>query len=76
MGATAQHMATMGILFEQHARINDMKGVSRTKAPPLEKIEAYLLVYNHGQFPLASKRVINRIAWANVRDSDQVKFKS
>jgi hypothetical protein len=91
VGATAQHVATMGILFEQYGRIKDMKGISRTKAPPIEEIEAYVKKvgishfeyvpgYKHGQFPLASKTAINRIAWgiarAKVRDNDQVKPKS
>ena len=91
VGATAQHVASMGILFEQYGRIKDMKGISRTKAPPIEEIEeyvkkvgvshfAYVPGYKYGQFPLASKTAINRIAWgiarAKVRDNDQVKPKS
>ncbi|RZK30823.1 MAG: hypothetical protein EOO63_05735 [Hymenobacter sp.] len=37
VGATAQHVATMGMLFQQYGRIKDMKGISRTKAPPIEE---------------------------------------
>jgi len=91
LAASAQHVATMGIQFEQYGRIKDMKGLSRTKAPPLEEIEAfvkkvgvshfqYVPGYKYGQFPLASKTAINRIAWgiarASLRDKDQVKPKS
>lgn len=91
VGATAQHVATMGVLFEQYGRIKDMKGISRTKAPPIEEMEAYVKKvgishfeyvpgYKHGQFPLASKTAINRIAWglarAKLRDNGQVKPKS
>lgn len=91
VGATAQHVASMGVLFEQYGRIKDMKGISRTKAPPIEEIEAYVKKvglsnfqyvpgYKHGQFPLASKTAINRIAWglarAKLRDNAQVRPKS
>lgn len=91
VGATAQHVASMGVLFQQYGRIKDMKGISRTKAPPLEEIEAYVKKvgvshfqyvpgYKYGQFPLASSTAINRIAWgiarAALRDRDQVKPKS
>ena len=91
VGATAQHVATMGVLFEQYGRIKDMKGLNRTKAPPIEEMEAYVKKvginhfdyvpgYKHGQFPLASKTAINRIAWglarAQLRDNAQVKPKS
>ena len=91
VAATAQHVASMGILFEQYGRIKDMKGLSRTKAPPIEEIEAYVKKvgvshfeyvpgYRHGQFPLASKTAINRIAWglsrSILRDNAQVKPKS
>ncbi len=91
VGATAQHVATMGVLFEQYGRIKDMKGLNRTKAPPIEEIEAYVRKvgvghfdyvpgYKHGQFPLASSVAINRIAWglarAKLRDNAQVKPKS
>jgi hypothetical protein len=52
-----------------------MKGLNRTKAPPMEEIEEYVKKvgmshfqyvpgYKHGQFPLASKTVINRPASA------------
>ncbi|MGI4762605.1 MAG: hypothetical protein ACRYF0_17985 [Janthinobacterium lividum] len=91
VGATAQHVATMGVLFAQYGRIKDMKGLNRTKAPPIEEMEAYVKKvgishfeyvpgYKHGQFPLASKTAINRIAWglarAKLRDNAQVKPKS
>ena len=78
VAATAQHVATMGILFEQYGRIKGMKGISRTKAPPIEEMEAYVKNlgvshfqyvpgYKHGYFPLASKTAINRIAWSIAR---------
>jgi len=91
VGATAQHVATMGILFEQYGRIKDMKGISRTKAPPIEKSGVYVKKvgvshfqyvpdYKYGQFPLASKTAINHVAWGiarvKVRDRDQVKPES
>jgi hypothetical protein len=91
VGATANHVASMGVLFEQYGRIKDMKGHNRTKAPPIEEIEAYVkkLVisnfqyvpgYKYGQFPLASKTAINRIAWglsrAMVRDRGHLRPKS
>ena len=91
VAATANHVASMGVLFEQYGRIKDMKGISRTKAPPIEEIEAYVKKvgisqfeyvpgYKHGQFPLASSVAINRIAWglarARLRDNAQVRPKS
>jgi len=91
VGATARHVATMGVLFEQYGRIRDMKGINRTQAPPIEEIEAYVKKvgvshydyvpgYKHGQFPLASSVAINRIAWglarAKLRDNAQVRPKS
>ncbi|MGI4871215.1 MAG: hypothetical protein ACRYFX_08565 [Janthinobacterium lividum] len=89
--ATAQHVAGMGVLFEQYGRIRDMKGISRTKAPPIAEIEEYVKKvgvshfsyvpgYKYGQFPLASSTAINRIAWglarARLRDQAQVRPKS
>ncbi|MGI4760519.1 MAG: hypothetical protein ACRYF0_07430 [Janthinobacterium lividum] len=79
VGATARHVATMGVLFAQYGRIKDMKGLNRTQAPPIEGIEAYVKKvgishfeyvpgYKHGQFPLASKTAINRIARGLARD--------
>lgn len=41
VGATAQHVASMGILFEQYGRIKDTKGLSRTKAAPIEELGEY-----------------------------------
>jgi hypothetical protein len=91
VGATANHVASMGVLFEQYGRIKDMKGLNRTKAPPIEEIEAYVKKvgisnfqyvpgYKYGQFPLASKTAINRIAWglsrAMVRDRADVRPRS
>jgi hypothetical protein len=91
VGATAQHVAVMGVLFEQYGRIKDMKGLNRTKAPPIEELEAYVKKvgishfayvpgYKYGQFPRASKTAINRIAWglarAMVRDKADVRPKS
>jgi hypothetical protein len=79
------------VLFEQYGRIKDMKGLNRTKAPPIEEIETYVKKlgishlyyvpgYKYGQFPLASKTAINRIAWglarAMVRDKADVRPKS
>ena len=40
VGATAQHVATMGILFEQYGRIKDMKGISRTRPRRLRKAKS------------------------------------
>ena len=73
VAASAQHMASMGVLFHQHGRIKDMKGITRTKAPPIEAMEEYVRKvgldkfsyvpgYKYGQFPLASSTAINRIA--------------
>jgi hypothetical protein len=91
VGATAQHVASMGVLFEQYGRIKDMKGISRTRAAPIEELEEYVKKvgvshfhyvpgYKYGQFPLASKTAINRIAWglarAGLRDKTQVRPKS
>jgi hypothetical protein len=78
VAATANHVASMGVLFEQYGRIKDMKGLNRTKAPPIEEMEAYVKRiglsnfpyvpgYKYGQFPLASKTAINRIAWGLAR---------
>ncbi|MGI4835122.1 MAG: hypothetical protein ACRYFK_16840 [Janthinobacterium lividum] len=89
--ATAQHVAVLGVLFEQYGRIKDMKGYDRTKAPPIEEIEAYVKKvgvshfeyvpgYKHGQFPRSSSVAINRIAWglarAKLRDKAEVRPKS
>ena len=89
--ASTRHVASMGVLFEQYGRIRDMKGISRTKAPPVEEMEdyvrkvglshfAYVPGYKHGQFPLASSVAINRIAWglarARLRDQAQVRPKA
>lgn len=86
--ASAQHVASMGVLFHQYGRIKDMKGITRTKAPPVEAIEdyvrkvgldkfSYVPGYKYGQFPLASSTAINRIAWglarAQLRDKADVR---
>ncbi len=92
VGATAQHVAQMGVLFEQYGRIKDMKGISRTKAPPIEEIEAYVKKVGLSHFDYipgytersnvspVSSLAINRIAWgiarAKLRDNAQVKPKS
>ena len=88
VAASARHVASMGIAFEQYGRIRDMKGISRSKAPPLEVIEKYVEKvgidkfnyvpgYRYGQFPLTKAVAINRIAWglsrAILRDQSQVR---
>jgi hypothetical protein len=84
VSATAQHVASMGVAFEQYGRIKDMKGINRTKAPPIEEIEAYVKKVGLSHFDFipgytdrskvspASSTAINRIAWGNA----QVKPKS
>ncbi len=87
VAASAEHVASMGVLFHQYGRIKDMKGISRTKAPPIEALEGYVKKvdlskfsyvpgYKYGQFPLASSTALNRIAWglarAKLRDKDEV----
>ena len=91
MAASADQVASMGVLFEQYGRIKDMKGITRTKAPPIEELEAYVRKvglanfsyvpgYKHGQFPLASSTAINRIAWglarAQLREGEQARPKT
>jgi hypothetical protein len=91
VAASAQHVASMGIAFEQYGRIRDMKGINRRQAPPVEEIEAYIKKvgldkfnyvpgYRYGQFPLTPAVAINRIAWgiarAKLRDNSQVKPKA
>ena len=90
--ASANHVASMGVLFEQYGRIKDMKGLNRTKAPPIEEIEAYVKKVGLSKFDYipgytdrskvlpTSSRAINRIAWgiarARLRDKADVKPKS
>jgi hypothetical protein len=90
--ASANHVASMGVLFEQYGRIKDMKGINRTKAPPIEEIEAYVKKVGLSHFDYipgytdrskvlpTSARAINRIAWgiarAKLRDNADVKPKS
>jgi hypothetical protein len=65
-----------------------MKGITRTKAPPIEALEdyvrkvgldrfSYVPGYKYGHFPLASSTAINRIAWglarAQLRDKADVR---
>ena len=91
VAASAQHVASMGIAFEQYGRIRDMKGINRKAAPPIEAIEAYVAKvgidkfnyvpgYRFGQFPLTKAVAINRIAWGLARsiqrDNSQVKSRS
>ncbi|MBF9239545.1 hypothetical protein I2I05_19285 [Hymenobacter sp. BT683] len=91
VAASAQHVASMGIAFEQYGRIRDMKGLNRTQAPPIEQIEAfvkkvgvgafaYIPGYRFGQAPLSQAVAINRIAWgiarAKLRDNSEVKPKA
>lgn len=88
VAASARHVASMGIAFAEYGRIRDMKGISRSKAPPLEVIEkyvekvgidkfSYVPGYRYGQFPLTKAVAINRIAWglsrAILRDQSQVR---
>jgi hypothetical protein len=77
--ATADHVAGMGVLFHQYGRIKDMKGITRTKAPPIEAIEEYVKKVGLSKFDYipgytdrskvlpASSRAINRIAWGIAR---------
>lgn len=85
--ASAQHVASMGVLFEQYGRIKDMKGITRTKAPPIEALEEYVKKVGLSKFSYipgytdrskvlpVSSRAINRIAWglarAKLRDGEQ-----
>jgi hypothetical protein len=88
VAASARHVASMGIAFQEYGRIRDMKGTNRSKAPPLEAIEAYVAKvgvdkfnyvpgYRYGQFPLTKAVAINRIAWgiarAKLRDNSQAR---
>ena len=92
VAASAEHVASMGVLFHQYGRIKDMKGISRTKAPPIEALEEYVKKVGLSKFeyipgytarskvlPISS-RAINRIAWglarAKLRDKDEVKPKT
>jgi hypothetical protein len=65
-----------------------MKGITRTKAPPIEALEdyvrkvgldrfSYVPGYKYGHFSLASSTAINRIAWglarAQLRDKADVR---
>jgi hypothetical protein len=90
--ASAQHVASMGVAFEQYGRIKDMKGIDRTKAPPIEEIEAYVKKVGLSKFEYipgytdrskvlpTSSQAINRIAWgiarAKIRDNADVRPKS
>lgn len=90
--ASANHVASMGVAFEQYGRIRDMKGIDRTKAPPIEEIEAYVKKVGLSHFDYipgyterskvlpTSARAINRIAWgiarAKLRDNADVRPKS
>lgn len=91
VAASARHVASMGIAFEQYGRIRDMKGINRKQAPPIAEIEAYVKKvgldkfnyvpgYRFGQFPLTPSVAINRIAWgiarAKLRDNGQVRPKA
>jgi hypothetical protein len=92
VAASAQHVASMGVLFHQYGRIKDMKGITRTKAPPIEALEDYVKKVGLSKFSYipgytsrskvlpVSSRAINRIAWglarAKLRDKDEVKPKA
>ena len=92
VAATANHVAGMGVQFEQYGRIKDMKGITRTKAPPIEELEAYVRKVGLSKFAYVpgysdrskvlptSSRAINRIAWglsrAMLREGQQAKPKS
>ena len=82
----------MGVVFAQYGRIKDMKGpLNRTKAPPIEELEAYVKKVGLSKFSYipgytgrskvlpTSDRAINRIAWglarAKLRDNAQVRPK-
>jgi hypothetical protein len=90
--ASAEQVASMGVLFHQYGRIKDMKGITRTKAPPIEAMEDYVRKVGLRKFDYVpgytarskvlpvSSRAINRIAWglarAKLRDKDEVQPKS
>jgi hypothetical protein len=91
VAASVRHVASMGIAFEQYGRIRDMKGTNRTKAPPIEEIEAYVKKVGIDKFnyvpgygfrsrPVGLGRTINRIAWgiarAKLRDNSEIKPKA
>ncbi len=76
--ATAQHVASMGLAFEEYGRIKEMKATSRTKAPPIAAMEAYVKKvginnfdyvpgYGRNARPVGLGRTINRIAWGLAR---------
>ncbi|WP_375418113.1 hypothetical protein [uncultured Hymenobacter sp.] len=91
VAASAQHVASMGIAFEQYGRIRDMKGLNRTKAPPIEEIEKFVRKVGLARFDYipgytdrskvspTSSMAINRIAWgiarAKLRDKSEVRPK-
>jgi hypothetical protein len=92
VAASADHVASMGVLFHQYGRIKDMKGITRTKAPPIEALEDYVKKVGLSKFSYipgytdrskvlpASSRAINRIAWglarAKLRDGEQARPKT
>ena len=91
VAATVQHVASMGVAFEQYGRIKEMKATNRTKAPPIEEIEKfvrkvgitkfdYVPGYGLNRRPVGLGRTINRIAWgiarAKLRDNQQARPKS
>jgi hypothetical protein len=88
VAASSQYVASMGINFEQYGRIQEMKGIKHTKAPPIKEIEAYVRKvgiekfayvpsYGFNSRPVGLGRTINRIAWgiarARLRDNQQAK---
>ncbi len=92
VAASAEHVVSMGVLFHQYGRIKDMKGITRTKAPPIEALEDYVKKVGLSKFEYipgytarskvlpVSSRAINRIAWglarAKLRDKDEVRPKT
>jgi hypothetical protein len=91
LAASVQNIASMGVEFEEYGRIREMKFQGRTKAPPIEEMEAYVRKVGINNFPyvpgygfksrpVGNARTINRIAWglvrAKLRDQGQFKPKS
>ncbi|MCC2546405.1 hypothetical protein LJY25_08110 [Hymenobacter sp. BT175] len=91
LATSVEQIAQMGVEFEQYGRIREMKNLGRTKAPPIEEMEAYVKKvgitnfpyvpgYGFKSRPLGNARTINRIAWglarAKMRDGGQVRPKA
>lgn len=42
VAASAEHVASVGVLFDRYSRIRDMKDIDRTKALPIKVLKKYL----------------------------------